>query len=71
MVSDSLLYVKGLFLLKDLPLAEFTQLEIISTLFVLDERKTNRGVRMCRRGSQLKIKLIFNREEMCDVTLPW
>ena len=29
-------------------------------LFLLDKRKLNRGVRMCRRNSQLKIKSIFN-----------
>ena len=29
-------------------------------VFLLDDRKSNRGVRMCRRSSQLKIKLIFN-----------
>ena len=29
-------------------------------LFLLDERKSNRGIRMCCRNSQLKIKLTFN-----------
>ena len=37
-----------------------TSLSRTWNLFLLDERKSNRGVRMCRRSSQLKIKLIFN-----------
>ena len=37
-----------------------TSLSRTWNLFLLDERKSNRGVRMCRRSSQRKIKLIFN-----------
>ena len=32
-------------------------------LFLLDERKSNRGVRMCHRSSQLRVKLIFNKRK--------
>ena len=37
-----------------------TRLSRTWNLFLLDERKWNRGVRLCRRSSQLKIKLISN-----------
>ena len=39
----------------------FTTTKVSCTwnLFLLDERKSNRGVQMCRRSSQLKIRLIF------------
>ena len=37
-----------------------TSLSRTWNLFSVDERKSSRGVRMCRRSSQLKIKLIFN-----------
>ena len=40
----------------------FTTTKVSCTwnLFLLDERKSNRGVQMCRRSSQLKIRLMFN-----------
>ena len=37
-----------------------TSLSRTWNLFLLDERKSNRGVRMCRRSRQLKIKLMSN-----------
>ena len=36
-----------------------TRLLRTGNLFLLGERESNRGIRMCRRNSQLKIKLIF------------
>ena len=63
MVSDSLLFVKGLLLLEDLTTDRVSR---TWNLFSLDDRKSNRDVRMCRlfiyklstTSTQLKIKLM-------------